>query len=137
MRLTDENGISYSDKCLRDICLNFVLAGRDTSLVALRRLFWLLDHNNEMEEKIVEICRVVSQREGGYSKGINKASIPTYQYPPPTCIIMQIAIYYDHIVVNFKLSYTFLTTKTLPNYNSKLLHTYTGLLLSQLRLNLV
>ncbi|RHN77519.1 putative alkane 1-monooxygenase [Medicago truncatula] len=70
---------------VRDICLNFILAGRDTSsLVALRRLFWLLDHNNEMEEKIVEICRVVSQREGGYSKGINKASIPTISihHPP-------------------------------------------------------
>ncbi|KAL2339398.1 hypothetical protein Fmac_007338 [Flemingia macrophylla] len=65
MRLKDENGKAYSDKFLRDICVNFILAGRDTSSVALSWFFWLLHHNPQVEEKIVaEICRVVSQREG-------------------------------------------------------------------------
>ncbi|KAJ1440430.1 Cytochrome P450 [Sesbania bispinosa] len=65
MRLKDENGKAYSDKFLRDICVNFILAGRDTSSVALSWFFWLIDQNPEVEEKILaEICRVVSQREG-------------------------------------------------------------------------
>jgi len=64
MRLKDENGKPYSDKFLRDICVNFILAGRDTSSVALSWFFWLVDQNHEVEEKILEeICRVVSQRE--------------------------------------------------------------------------
>ncbi|KAK7312210.1 hypothetical protein VNO77_35911 [Canavalia gladiata] len=63
MRLKDENGKGYSDKFLRDICVNFILAGRDTSSVALSWFFWLLHHNPEVEENILaEICRVVSQR---------------------------------------------------------------------------
>ncbi|TKY69092.1 fatty acid omega-hydroxylase [Spatholobus suberectus] len=65
MRLKDENGQAYSDKFLRDICVNFILAGRDTSSVALSWFFWLLHQNPKVEECIVgEICRVVSQREG-------------------------------------------------------------------------
>ncbi|KEH40920.1 putative alkane 1-monooxygenase [Medicago truncatula] len=64
MKLKDENGKAYSDKFLRDICVSFILAGRDTSSVALSWFFWLLNQNHEVEEKILEeICRVVSQRE--------------------------------------------------------------------------
>ncbi|XP_058735145.1 cytochrome P450 86B1-like [Vicia villosa] len=63
MKMKDENGSAYSDKFLRDICVNFILAGRDTSSVALSWFFWLLDKNHEVEEKILEeICKVVSQR---------------------------------------------------------------------------
>lgn len=63
MKMKDENGSAYSDKFLRDICVNFILAGRDTSSVALSWFFWLLDQNHEVEEKILEeICKVVSQR---------------------------------------------------------------------------
>ncbi|XP_057445260.1 cytochrome P450 86B1-like [Lotus japonicus] len=65
MRLKDESGKPYSDKFLRDICVNFILAGRDTSSVALSWFFWLVDQNPEVEERILEeIYRVVSQREG-------------------------------------------------------------------------
>ncbi|CAL0334221.1 unnamed protein product [Lupinus luteus] len=60
MKLKDEDGKAYSDKFLRDICVNFVLAGRDTSSVALSWFFWLLHQNPEVEDKILEeICRVV------------------------------------------------------------------------------
>ncbi|KAI9085018.1 hypothetical protein K1719_033010 [Acacia pycnantha] len=64
MGLKDEKGEAYSDKFLRDICVNFILAGRDTSSVALSWFFWLLNENPEVEEKILqEICRIVSERE--------------------------------------------------------------------------
>ncbi|XP_057456674.1 cytochrome P450 86B1 [Lotus japonicus] len=63
MKMKDENGKPYSDRFLRDICVNFILAGRDTSSVALSWFFWLLDENPDVEEKILEeICRVVKQR---------------------------------------------------------------------------
>lgn len=65
MRLKDENGQPFSDKFLRDICVNFILAGRDTSSVALSWFFWLLDQNPDVEEKILaELCRILSQRNG-------------------------------------------------------------------------
>ncbi|RDX81370.1 Cytochrome P450 86B1, partial [Mucuna pruriens] len=63
MRLKDENGRAYSDMFLRDICVNFILAGRDTSSVALSWFFWLLQQNPQVEENILaHICKVVSQR---------------------------------------------------------------------------
>ncbi|XP_043717384.1 cytochrome P450 86B1-like [Telopea speciosissima] len=63
MRLKDDEGKPYSDKFLRDICVNFILAGRDTSSVALSWFFWLLDKNPAVEEKILgEICGIVEKR---------------------------------------------------------------------------
>ncbi|CAL0304312.1 unnamed protein product [Lupinus luteus] len=65
MKMKDENGEAYSDKFLRDICVNFILAGRDTSSVALSWFFWLLHQNPEVEDKILEeIYKVVRQRNG-------------------------------------------------------------------------
>ncbi|XAR63981.1 Alkane 1-monooxygenase [Bertholletia excelsa] len=65
MGLKDENGHPFSDKFLRDICVNFILAGRDTSSVALTWFFWLLDRNPLVEERILaEICRIISERQG-------------------------------------------------------------------------
>lgn len=64
MRLKDEHGKPFSDKFLRDICVNFILAGRDTSSVALSWFFWLLDKNPNVEEKIVaELCKILRERE--------------------------------------------------------------------------
>lgn len=64
MGLKNEKGERFSDKFLRDICVNFILAGRDTSSVALSWFFWLLDRNPEVEEKILEeVCRIVGVRE--------------------------------------------------------------------------
>lgn len=63
MGLKDENGEAFSDKFLRDICVNFILAGRDTSSVALSWFFWLLHQNPEVEHKILqEVCRIVGAR---------------------------------------------------------------------------
>ncbi|KAK4423256.1 cytochrome [Sesamum alatum] len=70
MGLRDDEGKVYSDKFLRDICVNFILAGRDTSSVALSWFFWLLNRNPEVEEKILaEICGVVREREGEKGSG--------------------------------------------------------------------
>ncbi|PON77732.1 Cytochrome P450, E-class, group I [Parasponia andersonii] len=70
MGLKNEEGEAFSDKFLRDICVNFILAGRDTSSVALSWFFWLLDQNPEVEEKILkEICKIVGEREEVDKKG--------------------------------------------------------------------
>ncbi|OVA10694.1 Cytochrome P450 [Macleaya cordata] len=64
MGLKDDEGKPFSYKFLRDICVNFVLAGRDSSSVALSWFFWLLDQNPVVEERIVEeLCKIVLERE--------------------------------------------------------------------------
>ncbi|KAM1064439.1 hypothetical protein ACFX13_029140 [Malus domestica] len=63
MGLKDEKGEASSEKFLRDICVNFILAGRDTSSVALSWFFWLLHHNPEVEHKILqEVRNIVGMR---------------------------------------------------------------------------
>ncbi|XP_030454102.1 cytochrome P450 86A22 [Syzygium oleosum] len=56
---------SYSDKFLQHVALNFILAGRDTSSVALSWFFWLVSRNPRVEEKIlIEICTVLLDTRG-------------------------------------------------------------------------
>ena len=56
----------YSDDFLRDACTNFILAGRDTSSVALSWFFWLLTNHPEVEEKIVaEVNTILEKRKQG------------------------------------------------------------------------
>ncbi|GLU05822.1 hypothetical protein SLE2022_229000 [Rubroshorea leprosula] len=56
---------SYSDEFLKHVALNFILAGRDTSSVALSWFFWLVSQNPRVEEKIVsEICTVLMETRG-------------------------------------------------------------------------
>ncbi|VVA89636.1 unnamed protein product [Arabis nemorensis] len=56
---------SYSDKFLQHVALNFILAGRDTSSVALSWFFWLVTLNPAVEDKIVtEICSVLIETRG-------------------------------------------------------------------------
>lgn len=73
MRLEDENGNAFSEKFLRDLCVNFILAGRDTSSVALAWFFWLLDQNPEVVDEILaEVRRIVEERgHGGVVEGAN------------------------------------------------------------------
>ncbi|KAK8668910.1 hypothetical protein V6N13_106356 [Hibiscus sabdariffa] len=76
MRSKDEQGKPFSDKFLRDICVNFILAGRDTSSVALSWFFWLLEKNPRVKEKIVaEICRIINEREEMKNGGELKSSL--------------------------------------------------------------
>lgn len=70
LRHKDEQRKPSSDKFLRDIRVKFILAGRDTSSVALSWFFWLLDRNPTVEEKILrEICQIVKNREEDDEKG--------------------------------------------------------------------
>lgn len=51
---------SYNDTFLQHVALNFILAGRDTSSVALSWFFWLVSQNIRVEEKILtELCTVL------------------------------------------------------------------------------
>ncbi|KAK2967056.1 hypothetical protein RJ640_015276 [Escallonia rubra] len=54
MKKTDANGNHFSSSVLKRIALNFVLAGRDTSSVALSWFFWLVMNNPTVENKIIE-----------------------------------------------------------------------------------
>nr|AYV88876.1 cytochrome P450 oxidase CYP86A148 [Polygala tenuifolia] len=56
---------SYSDTFLQHVALNFILAGRDTSSVALSWFFWLVTLNPKVEEKILtELCSVLKDTRG-------------------------------------------------------------------------
>ncbi|RWR97008.1 cytochrome P450 86B1 [Cinnamomum micranthum f. kanehirae] len=53
----------YSDEFLKDFCISFVLAGRDTSSVALAWFFWLLHIHPHVERQILsEIQLVIHNR---------------------------------------------------------------------------
>ncbi|KAF8111498.1 hypothetical protein N665_0074s0031 [Sinapis alba] len=56
---------AYSDTFLQHVVLNFILAGRDTSSVALSWFFWLITMHPTVEDKIVtEICSVLIETRG-------------------------------------------------------------------------
>ncbi|KAI5655463.1 hypothetical protein M9H77_32650 [Catharanthus roseus] len=56
---------SYSDKFLQHVALNFILAGRDTSSVALSWFFWLVSQTPRVEEKVlIEVCTVLMETRG-------------------------------------------------------------------------
>lgn len=70
MKLKDDDGQPFSPRFLRDICVNFILAGRDTSSVALSWFFWLLDRHPAVEERILEeIRRIIGERKKEHSSG--------------------------------------------------------------------
>ncbi|KAG0479210.1 hypothetical protein HPP92_013929 [Vanilla planifolia] len=62
MKKRDGNGNAFPDSVLQWIALNFVLAGRDTSSVALSWFFWTLMQKPDIERKVLqEIMSVLSQ----------------------------------------------------------------------------
>ncbi|KAG0455232.1 hypothetical protein HPP92_024524 [Vanilla planifolia] len=65
-RLMSSGGnVRFTDKFLKDFCISFILAGRDTSSVALAWFFWLLHNNPRVEAQIQsEISAIVKQRRG-------------------------------------------------------------------------
>jgi cytochrome P450 len=54
MAVTEKNPENYSDKYLRDIVINFMLAGRDTVAITLSWFFHLLCQNPDVEKKILQ-----------------------------------------------------------------------------------
>ncbi|KAK4275185.1 hypothetical protein QN277_018312 [Acacia crassicarpa] len=66
MKKLDANGNPIPTPVLQRIALNFVLAGRDTSSVALSWLFWLVMNHPHVEDKIIdEISKVLRETRGG------------------------------------------------------------------------
>ncbi|KAK3158677.1 hypothetical protein QOZ80_2AG0140200 [Eleusine coracana subsp. coracana] len=58
---------SYSDESLQHVALNFILAGRDTSSVALSWFFWLVSTHPDAERAIVqELCAVLAASRGAH-----------------------------------------------------------------------
>ncbi|KAJ6840841.1 uncharacterized protein M6B38_118930 [Iris pallida] len=56
---------TYSDSFLQNVALNFILAGRDTSSVALSWFFWLVSTHPDVERRIVlELCGVLADSRG-------------------------------------------------------------------------
>lgn len=56
---------TYSDEALQHVALNFILAGRDSSSVALSWFFWLVSTHPAVERKIVrELCAVLAVSRG-------------------------------------------------------------------------
>ncbi|XP_073291573.1 cytochrome P450 86A1-like [Primulina huaijiensis] len=65
MKKRDIDGNLFSNSILKRIALNFVLAGRDTSSVALSWFFWLVMNTPRVEEKILkEILNVLQKTRG-------------------------------------------------------------------------
>ncbi|OVA17648.1 Cytochrome P450 [Macleaya cordata] len=65
MKKKDVDGNHFPSAVLRRIALNFVLAGRDTSSVALSWFFWLVMTHPRVEEKIIrEISTVLNETRG-------------------------------------------------------------------------
>uniref|UniRef100_A0A0D9VHU4 Cytochrome P450 n=1 Tax=Leersia perrieri TaxID=77586 RepID=A0A0D9VHU4_9ORYZ len=52
--MSSPGGEEYSDEFLRDFCISFILAGRDTSSVALAWFFWLLATHPDIESRVVD-----------------------------------------------------------------------------------
>ncbi|XP_008797199.1 cytochrome P450 86B1 [Phoenix dactylifera] len=70
MRVKDDDGTAFSDGFLRDVCVNFILAGRDTSSVALAWFFWLLNRYPEVEDRILGELRKILEERGYNGEGV-------------------------------------------------------------------
>ncbi|XP_010556547.1 PREDICTED: cytochrome P450 86A2-like [Tarenaya hassleriana] len=56
---------SFNERFLQQVAVNFILAGRDTSSVALSWFFWLITKHPTVEDKIMrEICSVLIETRG-------------------------------------------------------------------------
>jgi len=66
MKKRDTDGKPINAVVLQHIILNFILAGRDTSSVALSWFFWLVMNHPKVEEKIInELTTVLEETRGG------------------------------------------------------------------------
>ncbi|KAF8762831.1 hypothetical protein HU200_009030 [Digitaria exilis] len=72
----------YSDEFLRDFCISFILAGRDTSSVGLAWFFWLLASHPDVESRV--LADVLSSGDGGASMDYLHAALTESMrlYPP-------------------------------------------------------
>ena len=69
---------SCDDKFLKDISINFLLAGRDTSALALSWFFWLVSTHPHVEEKLVNEVNQVIGSSDKFSLSPEKLNQMTY-----------------------------------------------------------
>ncbi|XP_024007483.1 cytochrome P450 86B1 isoform X2 [Eutrema salsugineum] len=68
----------FTVKFFRQFCTSFILAGRDTSSVALTWFFWLMTKHPEVENKILgEIREILRQRENNLESEDTKSCVFT------------------------------------------------------------
>ena len=71
---------TYSDESLQHVALNFILAGRDTSSVALSWFFWLVSTHPDVERQIVlELCAALAASRGSHDPALWLASPLTFE----------------------------------------------------------
>lgn len=79
MNLRKEDGTPYSDKLLRDVVINFILAGRDTTANTLSWLFYELMRRPDIQEKVrEELRRVMSNGAKAGEESDRWGEVPTY-----------------------------------------------------------
>jgi len=54
VKAAQKNGIEYDDNYLKDLVLNFLIAGRDTTAQSLSWIFWLVMCHPDVEARIVQ-----------------------------------------------------------------------------------
>ncbi|KNA21513.1 hypothetical protein SOVF_042410 isoform A [Spinacia oleracea] len=98
----------FSDKFLKDFCISFILAGRDTSSVALVWFFWLLHENPSVENKILrEISEVVLAQRAKYKHEQSNSNIVFQAEDLEKMIYLQAALLeslrlYPSVPIDFK-----------------------------------
>ena len=60
---------AYTDKALRDMILNFIIAGRDTTAVTLSWFFYKMTCHPEIAHKIVEELAIITGRPAQHTRG--------------------------------------------------------------------
>lgn len=63
MKLSMEGKNEFNDRALRDIILNFIVAGRDTSAVAMSWFFYMLCWHPEVTDKIREELNLLERQQ--------------------------------------------------------------------------
>jgi hypothetical protein len=75
MTMRDGQGALYSDAYLRDVVLNFIIAGRDTSAGAITWMFYELSRNCHVEERIYgELMAVLGAGPGEVARFVERLS---------------------------------------------------------------
>ena len=67
MMLREDGGRFLSDKMIRDMCINFVLAGRDNTGIAVCWFFCLLSQHPTVEENILSELRRIGSNPTGFT----------------------------------------------------------------------
>jgi cytochrome P450 len=86
MSLTDTNDVDgeagcCSDEFLRDMIINFILAGRDSTSSALTWFFWLLSSHPHVEEAIYkEITDLVAARRSEDAGNMKSSAVVVFSY---------------------------------------------------------